>query len=59
MGAEGIILAKSLIPNLLRACAIVHWRLDHLGDDSHGQVAGTGGRSALPKQTTVKCIEIC
>ena len=24
MGAEGIILAKSLIPNLLRACAIVH-----------------------------------
>ena len=25
MGAEGIILAKSLIPNLLRACAIVHW----------------------------------
>ena len=25
MGAEGIILAKSLIPNLLRACAIVQW----------------------------------
>ena len=25
MVAEGIILAKSLIPNLLRACAIVHW----------------------------------
>ena len=24
MGAKGIILAKSLIPNLLRACAIVH-----------------------------------
>ena len=25
MAAEGIILAKSLISNLLRACAIVHW----------------------------------
>ena len=25
MGAKVIILAKSLIPNLLRACAIVYW----------------------------------
>ena len=34
MGAKVIILAKSLIPNFLRACAIVHWLSNILSQES-------------------------
>ena len=40
MEAEGIILAKSLNSNLLRACAIVHWSEKAFDDDVNFFVDG-------------------